>query len=86
MRIPKEPEPKRTLRERVGALKNLPPFIRLVWETSRPLTVAQGVLRLGRALLPVMVLYVGKLIIDEVVDLTRRPNHDFTVIATLIAI
>jgi len=41
------------MRERLGALRNLPPFMRIVWETSRPLTIAQGVLRLGRALLPV---------------------------------
>jgi hypothetical protein len=60
------------MRERLGALRNLPPFMRIVWETSRPLTIAQGVLRLGRALLPVVVLYIGKLIIDEVVDLAQR--------------
>ena len=57
----------RSMRERLGALKNLPPFIKLVWETNRRLTIAQGVLRLARALLPVATLYVGKLIIDEVV-------------------
>jgi ATP-binding cassette subfamily B protein len=61
------------MRERLGALKNLPPFIRLVWETSPGLTVAQGLLRLVRALLPVATLYVGKLIIDEVVTLAQTP-------------
>ena len=64
----------RTLRERLGALKNLPPFIRLVWQTSPVLTLVQGVLRLGRALLPVITLYVGKLIIDEVVRLAGLPE------------
>ncbi|MEO7742862.1 MAG: ABC transporter ATP-binding protein [Usitatibacter sp.] len=64
----------RTFRERLGALKNLPPFIQLVWDTSPALTVAQGVLRLMRALLPVVVLYVGKLIIDEVVTLAQAPH------------
>jgi ATP-binding cassette subfamily B protein len=63
-----------TFRERLGALRNLPPFVRLVWETSRPLTLAQGALRLARALLPVAMLYVGKLIIDEVVALAREPH------------
>src|SRR5258706_11858240 len=58
-------------RERLGALRNLPPFLTLVWQTSRTLTVAEGVLRLVRALLPVVTLYIGKLIIDEVVGLTR---------------
>jgi hypothetical protein len=41
----------------------------LVWRTSPSLTLAQIVLRLVRALLPVATLYVGKLIIDEVVSL-----------------
>ena len=60
-----------SLRERVGALRNVPPFLRLVWQTSRPLTLAQCALRLLRAVLPVAALYVGKLIIDEVVALAQ---------------
>ena len=67
------PEP-RSLRERVGALRNLPPFIRLVWQTSPLLAVGECVLRLVRALLPVATLYVGKLIIDEVIVLARTPD------------
>jgi len=83
----KQPDPNRSMRERLGALKNLPPFVRLVWETSRPLTIAQGLLRLVRALLPVIVLYVGKLIIDEVVELTKAQGaHDLDRITALIAI
>ncbi len=56
-----------SLRERFGALRNLPPFLRLIWETSPPLTIANALLRLLRAVLPVALLFVGKLIIDEVV-------------------
>ena len=70
------PVPTHTFRERLGALRNLPPFIRLVWETSPGLTLAQGLLRLVRALLPVAMLYVGKLIIDEVVALAQSPHPD----------
>ncbi len=62
-----QPPPPQPLRERVGALRNLPPFLRLVWQTSPALTLARAWLRLVRALLPVVTLYVGKLIIDEVV-------------------
>jgi ATP-binding cassette, subfamily B, bacterial len=68
------PPGNRSFRERLGALRNLPPFIRLVWETSPGLTLAQGLLRLCRALLPVVMLYVGKLIIDEVVALAQSPR------------
>jgi ATP-binding cassette, subfamily B, bacterial len=56
-----------TFRARLGALRNLPPFLKLVWRTSPLLTTSQAALRIVRALLPVVTLYVGKLIIDEVV-------------------
>ena len=59
----------RTFRERLGALSNLPPFLKLVWKTSPALTSSLVVLRIVRALLPVVTLFVGKLIIDEVVRL-----------------
>jgi ATP-binding cassette subfamily B protein len=65
---PGAPAP-RSLRERFSALRNLPPFLKLIWEISPPITVADLLLRLLRALLPVVTLYVGKLIIDEVVAL-----------------
>ncbi|MBJ6978152.1 ABC transporter ATP-binding protein [Luteimonas sp. MC1895] len=58
-----------SFRERVDALGNLPPFLREIWRTSRPLTIATMTLRLLRALLPVAMLYLGKLIIDEAIGL-----------------
>jgi ATP-binding cassette, subfamily B, bacterial len=58
-----------TMRERFSALRNLRPFLRLIWQTSPGLTAGDLALRLIRALLPVATLYVGKLIIDEVVRL-----------------
>ena len=59
------------LRERFVALRNLPPFLRELWATSPPLLLANLALRLVRALLPIATLYVGKLIIDEVVVLVQ---------------
>lgn len=67
-----------TLRERFGALKNLWPFLLMVWRTSPQLTAASLILRLGRALLPVITLFVGKLIIDDVVLLVQTPNKPET--------
>jgi ATP-binding cassette subfamily B protein len=81
-----EPAKRHTWRERIGALKNLPPFMRLVWDTSPRLTIAQAALRLARALIPVAVLYVGKLIIDEVVALASGPHELGERIIQLIAI
>lgn len=56
-----------TLREMITALRNIPPFLKLVWQTHRGLTLAMIVLRLARSTVPVAVLWVGKLIIDAVV-------------------
>src|SRR5512139_2544596 len=64
----------RSWRERLGALRNLPPFLKLVWRTSPALTLGQAVFRVARALLPVATLYVGKLIIDDVVLLVQAPG------------
>ena len=62
------PDSKPSLRERFDALRNLPPFLRQIWATSPALTLVTLGLRLIRALMPV-VMYVGKLIIDEAVRL-----------------
>ncbi len=64
----------RSFRERVGALRNLRPFLVMVWRTSPHLMAGSIVLRLMRALLPVVTLYVGKLIIDDVVALVQMPG------------
>jgi ATP-binding cassette subfamily B protein len=49
-------------------------LLRLVWQTSRTLTVATLLLRLVRALVPVVTLWIGKLIIDEVIVLAQAPG------------
>ena len=72
---PRSPE-SQSWRERLGALRNLPPFLKLVWRTSPKLALSQAVLRIARALLPVATLYVGKLIIDEVVLLAQALPAD----------
>ncbi len=59
----------KTLRERFVALRNLPPFLRELWRASPFLLCSDLALRVVRALLPVATLFVGKLIIDEVVRL-----------------
>jgi ABC-type multidrug transport system fused ATPase/permease subunit len=60
-----------SLRDRVSALRNIPPFLRQIWTTSKGLTLVSLGLRLVRSLLPIATLYVGKLIIDEAVRLVR---------------
>jgi ATP-binding cassette subfamily B protein len=75
-----------TLKERFSALQNLPRFFKLVWHTSPKLTVANIILRLTRSAIPVAVLYVGKLIIDQVIHLSRHdPNASQKYLWELIA-
>jgi ATP-binding cassette, subfamily B, bacterial len=56
-----------TWRERIAALRYIPPFIKLVWQTHRGYAASMVALRLVRAFVPVATLWVGKLIIDAVV-------------------
>ncbi len=72
------PPSARSLKERVGALRNLPAFVAMVWRASRLLTASSLFLRLIRALVPVATLFIGKLIIDEVVGLVQRPGNPVT--------
>src|SRR5271163_3707859 len=68
----------RSLKERVGALRHLWPFLVMVWRTSPQLTAASLLLRLLRGVLPVAALYVGKLIIDDIVMLVQAPARPET--------
>ena len=69
-RTPKPTEPL-TWKQRINALGNLPRFFRLVWETSPGIMIANCLLRIARSAIPVIILYVGKLIIDQVVLLSK---------------
>lgn len=67
-----------SFRERIGTLRHLPTFIALVWKSSPALTLASLALRLTRAVLPVLMLYVGKLIVDQVVAEARLPHSGWS--------
>ncbi len=68
MRQPKPEEELKTWRERAQALRHLPPLLMEVWRT-RPLFAATSLAcRLLLAFLPVALLYVSKLLVDEVIS------------------
>jgi ATP-binding cassette subfamily B protein len=56
-----------TWRDRLRALRHLPKLLRMVWETERRYVVGIFVLRIIRAAVPLVVLWIGKLIVDEVI-------------------
>jgi len=62
-------------RDRISALRYVPPLIKLVWTTHRPLASAMFVLRGLRAFTPLGTLWIGKLIIDAVVLSLQRPFY-----------
>ncbi|HWS78517.1 MAG TPA: ABC transporter ATP-binding protein [Thermomonas sp.] len=66
---PPLPQAQLNLRQRFSAMRNIPPFLREIWGTSKPLTIASIGIRVVRAFLPIATLYIGKLIIDEAVRL-----------------
>lgn len=67
-----------TFKQRLSALSNLPAFLKLVWQTNPGMTFASAALRLMRSILPLAMLYIGKLIIDEVVLISKGATaaHD----------
>jgi ATP-binding cassette subfamily B protein len=60
-------EPPVHWRERVRALRHLPRLLRLVWETEPRYVTGILALRVARSLVPLGVLWIGKLIVDEVI-------------------
>jgi ATP-binding cassette subfamily B protein len=61
-------DPPASWRQRLQALRHLPRLLRMVWETQPGYVVGILVLRVARAVIPLAVLWVGKLIVDEVVQ------------------
>jgi len=79
-------KPEVSWRERFAALGNLPAFFRLIWDVSPGLFLGNAFLRLIRAAVPAATLYVGKLIIDQVVALTSNTGTgDATFVWWLVA-
>src|SRR6187399_1965662 len=79
------PTTKPSFKEKFSDLGNLPRFFKLVWETNHWYTILNALLRLIRSAIPVSVLYVGKLIIDEVILLNKGALTDHTYLWQLIA-
>jgi ATP-binding cassette, subfamily B, bacterial len=58
----------------------------MVWETHRGYTGAIVALRLVRALIPIATLWVGKLIVDTLVDAVAAGDPDWSRLVTLVAL
>jgi len=54
-------------RERLAALRNVPPVLEIVWQSGPPVVTAGLIFRLFASLLPMGLLWITKLIIDSIV-------------------
>lgn len=83
---PGRAEGQATWRARLASLRNIGPLLRMVWDTSPALVSATALLRLVRALLPLAILWVSKLIIDGVVGWVAHGKGDVARIWQLVAL
>src|SRR5438270_13697909 len=74
-----------TWRERFAAMRYVPAMLVLVWQTDRLLTLGTAILRVVRAFVPVATLWIGKLIIDEVIR-ARAAGPSWSRLALLVGI
>jgi ATP-binding cassette, subfamily B, bacterial len=68
------------------ALKYIPRFFKLIWETNKGLFLSNAIIRIVKSILPILLLWVGKLIIDEVVLQSAAAEKDFSHIWLLLGI
>jgi ATP-binding cassette subfamily B protein len=72
---PENQNPTPRWRERVAALKNMPPVLRMVWEAAPKVIVSSLFARVSAALLPLAVLAVTKVIIDAIDGYARHQRN-----------
>lgn len=65
---------KLSYKQQFSAIGNLPRFFKMIWQASPKMAIANVLLRLLKSAFPLMMLYIGKEIIDEVVHLIDQPG------------
>ncbi len=72
---------------RLASLKNIPRLLRMIWQTHPRMAATNIVLRLIASVFPPVMLYIGKLIIDEVVIMVNtHGQHDINQLWTWVSI
>jgi len=82
----KKGEEKVSFKDQFAALKNLPPFFKLIWETHRGMAFTNVLLRLIKSAIPLAILWVGKEIIDEVLRLIDATDKEMSYLWMLVGI
>ncbi|GGW57993.1 ATP-binding cassette subfamily B protein [Winogradskyella epiphytica] len=76
---------KTNIKSSFNALVYIPRFFREIWSVNKKLFLVSAFCRLIGALLPVIILWVGKLIIDEIILQVSLDNPDYTSLWTYVA-
>lgn len=79
-------KPQLSFKENLKALRTLPQFFKMIWATSPRLALSNILLRVVKAGIPLAMLFIGKLIIDEVIDLREGTSDSSSYIWTLVIV
>lgn len=77
---------KTSLRDSFAAFKYIPRFLSEIWKTHRSMYIINTSARLLNAFSPVILLWVGKLIIDEIILQINTPDKDYTLLWKYVAL
>ncbi len=77
---------KPTLKDNLKAFRNIPKLFRLIWVSGPWLFMSNIICRLFKSALPLALLYVGKLIIDEIIRLTSTDSEKWDHLLILVGI
>ncbi|MGJ8591624.1 MAG: ABC transporter ATP-binding protein [Aquaticitalea sp.] len=77
---------KASLRKSFSALVYLPRFFKEIWRTNKKQFLISSICRLIGALLPVVILWIGKIIIDEIILQAKLDVSDLTKLWTYVGI
>ena len=61
-----------SIKEQFNALSNLPRFFKLIWQTHKGMSIGNVLLRVIKSAIPLIMLYIGKEIIDEIIALMEK--------------
>ena len=75
-----------SFKEQFVALKNLPPFFKMIWDTHKGMSIGNALLRLCKSAIPLAILWVGKEIVDEVIRLMDAVDKDMNYLWLMVAI
>ena len=66
------------LKDSFNSLSYIPRFFKEIWQTNKKLFLIASFCRLIAAFLPVIILWIGKIIIDDIIRITSAGDKDFS--------